>query len=476
MSREIPDTKKRGTAGFRKITESFFTGKGLPFDTLLSEEKIVDVFSKHNSLFAANGIYSTAVVLWAFLGQVLRDGKEASCQFAVSCVIDFCLLNNRAAPTQDTGDYCVAREKLSERALRELSGEVANQLEAAADDSWLWKDLHPMLIDGFNFTMPDTPENQAVYPQSKSQQPGIGFPIARAVAIVSLATAAVMNVAIGPYAGKETGENALLRTLLSTLKPNNIAVMDRYYCSYMMLALLLNQGTHSCARKHHLRISDFRRGRRLSKHDYIIIWTRPQRPQWMSEELYAQIPETLELREVHFNIVVPGRRTQSLEIITTLVDADEYTKEDIAELYGFRWNVELDIRSIKSNLNLGHVRCKSPQMVRRELWTMVLAYNLIRSTAASAALLHGKQPRQISFTSTCQFVLSSWSLIANGSVESSQLVEFSLRKLKEIADCVVGNRPGRIEPRVLKRRRDNAYPLMNKPRAVLRDELRKQCT
>jgi len=260
------------------------------------------------------------------------------------------------------------------------------------------------------------------------------------------------------------------------LKPNHLAVMDRYYCSYMMLALLLNQGTHSCARKHHLRISDFRRGRRLSKHDHIIIWTRPPRPQWMSEELYAQIPETLELREVRFNIIVPGRRTQSLDIITTLVDADEYTKEDIAELYGFRWNVELDIRSIKSNLNLRHVRCKSPQMVRRELWTMILAYNLIRSTAASAALLHGKQPRQISFTSTCQFVLSSWSLIANGSVESSQLVEFSLRKLKEIAACVVGNRPGRIEPRVLKRRRDNAYPLMNKPRAVLRDELRKQCT
>jgi putative transposase len=120
MSREIPDTKKRGTAGFRKITESFFAGKGLPFDTLLSEEKIVDVFSNRNSLFASNGIYSTSVVLWAFLGQVLRDGKESSCQFAVSCVIDFCLLNNRTAPTQDTGDYCVAREKLSERALREL--------------------------------------------------------------------------------------------------------------------------------------------------------------------------------------------------------------------------------------------------------------------------------------------------------------------------------------------------------------------
>ena len=196
----------------------------------------------------------------------------------------------------------------------------------------------------------------------------------------------------------------------------------------------------------------------------------------MSEELYAQISKTLELREVRFSIVLPGRRTRSLDIITTLTDADEYTKNDIAELYGFRWNSELDIRSIKSNLNLGHVRCKSPEMVRRELWTTILAYNLIRSTAASAALLHGKKPRQISFTSTCQFVLSSWSLIACGSVEISQLVKFISHKLKEIAACVVGDRPGRIEPRVLKRRRDNAYPLMRKPRAVLRAELRQQCT
>jgi hypothetical protein len=476
MSDKIPNRATPGTSGFQKITASFLSCEGLPFDSVLPKEKIHRIFSKHKSLFAATGTYSTAVVLWAFLGQVLRDRKEASCQFAVACVIDFWLLNDQCPPTKDTGAYCVARAKLSEDALHELSCEVAIELEEAADESWLWKDLNPMLIDGFNFTMPDTSKNQAVYPQSKSQEPGIGFPIARAVAIVSLATAAVMNLAIGPYAGKETGENALLRAMLSTLTPKNIAVMDRYYCSYMMLALLLNQGTHSCARKHHLRHSDFRRGRRLGRYDHIVVWTRPARPKWMSEELYAQIPETLELREIRFNIVLPGRRTRSLDIITTLTDADAYTKQDIADLYGFRWNSELDIRSIKSNLNLGHARCKSPEMVRRELWTTILAYNLIRTTAASAALLHGKQPRQISFTSACQFVLSSWSLIACGSVGKSKLLQFILHKLKELAACEVGNRPGRIEPRVLKRRRDNAYPLMKKPRPVLRAELRQQCT
>jgi len=476
MPYSIPDASNPGRSDFQKVTQSFLSVKGLPFDSVLPKEKIHEIFSKHNNLFAASSIYSTAVVLWAFLSQVLRDGKEASCQFAVACIIDFCLLNDRCAPTQDTGDYCVARRKLSEHALHELSCEVASELEKAADERWLWKGLHPMLIDGFTFTMPDTPRNQAVYPQSKSQEPGIGFPIARAVAIISLATAAVKDLAIGPWTGKETGENALLRLMFAKLKRGYIAVMDRYYCSYMMLALLLSQGTHSCARKHHLRRSDFRRGRRLGKYDHIVVWTRPVRPEWMSQEQYSQIPKTLELREIRFNVVLPGRRTRSLDIITTLTDADAYTKQDIADLYGFRWSSELDIRSIKSNLNLGHVRCKSPEMVRRELWTTVLAYNLIRTTAASAALLHGRQPRRISFTSACQLVLSSWSLIACGALEISKLVRLILHKLKEIAACEVGNRPGRIEPRVLKRRRDNAYPLMRKPRVVLRTELRQQCT
>lgn len=277
----------------------------------------------------------------------------------------------------------------------------------------------------------------------------------------------------GPYSGKETGETALLRSVIKSLNPGDIAVMDRYYCSFMMLALLLAQGTHSCARKHHLRDSDFRRGRRLGKYDHIITWTRPQRPTWMASELYDTIPETLELREIRFSVVLPGRRTRTLDIITTLTDADKYTKQDIADLYGFRWNSELDIRSIKSNLNLEHVRCKSPEMVRRELWTTLLAYNLIRTTAASAALLHGKQPRQISFTSTCQYVLSSFEVLGSGLIPADRLRAYMLCLLKQIAACEVGNRPGRLEPRVVKRR-PKPYKLMRKPRAVLRAELRRE--
>ena len=208
------------------------------------------------NLFHGGAIH--AVMVWSFLGQVLRDGKEASCQAAVSCVVAYGLQREIAIPTADTGDYCRARAKLSEAALRDLTREVAAEVEEQADSTWLWLDLHPKLVDGFTFTMPDTEENQAEYPQAKTQKPGIGFPIARAVAILSLATACVMDLAVGPYAGKETGETALLRQLLGSFESGDVAVMDRFYCSFMMIALLLNQDVQVCARMHQRRHVDFR--------------------------------------------------------------------------------------------------------------------------------------------------------------------------------------------------------------------------
>lgn len=471
----LPNSSKGRPSSFQQVVDAFLSGPGLPFATVLSADRIERIFSKHEALFGLRGVYTTAVMVWSFLGQVLRDGKEASCQSAVARVVSYCNQAGIHSPSSDTGDYCRARAKLSEDALHDLSREVASELEESADERWLWKGMHSKLIDGFTFTMPDTPDNQSKYPQSRSQAPGIGLPIARAVALVSLATACVMDCAIGPYRGKETGESALLRSILPALRPGDLAVMDRYYCSFMMIAMMLAQGTQVCARRHHLRHSDFRRGRRLGKYDHIITWTRPTRPEWMDQALYDTIPTTLELREIRYNVVEKGRRTKSLTVITTLTDPDQYTKEEIAELYGFRWNVELDIRSIKQSLNLGHVRCKSPEMVRRELWTTLLGYNLIRTTAAAAALLHDKQPRQVSFTSTCQYILASWMLTSCRKIDPDELEDYTHQLLKQIAECEVANRPGRLEPRVLKRRR-HGYPLMRQPRSVLRAQLHKQCT
>ncbi len=476
MAASIPNSPRRDSRSFQKIVDAFLGGEGLPFAEVLSAERIERIFQKHGCLFGLHGVYTTAIMVWSFLSQVLRDGKEASCQAAVARVVSYCQMQGCQTPTEDTGDYCRARAKLSAAALRDLSCEIADEVEQTAEAIWLWKGkFHAKLVDGFTFTMPDTPKNQTMYPQMKAQKPGVGLPIARAAAIMSLATACVMDLAIAPYQGKETGESALLRSMLGSLSRDDIAVMDRYYCSFMMIALLLGQGTQTCARKHHLRHSDFRRGRRLGKCDHLIAWTRPQRPTWMDEETYRQIPETLVLREIRFNIVEPGRRTKSIDVITTLIDADEYSREDIAKLYGFRWNSELDIRSIKSNLNLGHVRCKSPAMVLREVWTTILAYNLIRTAAAGAAVLHDRQPRQISFTSTCQYILASWMQLSGGHLSLTTTDGYILTMLEQIARCAVANRPGRFEPRVLKRRR-HGYKLMMKPRNELRRELRKRCT
>ena len=399
MRQSVSDSNDFRNAGFQKIVDGFLLHPGVSFASVLTAEKIAQIFRKHGGWFGENRIYNTAVVLWAFLGQVLRDGKEASCQSAVASIISFCLQSGQDAPTEDTGDYCRARAKLSESAIRELSTEIANDAEHLADDSWLWKRRHAKLVDGFTFTMPDTAKNQAEFPHPRTQKKGVGLPIARSVVILSLATAMVMDVVLGPYKGKETGESALLRQMMNSLTAGDVVVFDRYYCSFMMIAQLLNQNVDVCARLHHLRHADFRKGRRLGKYDHIIVWT----------------------------------------------------------------------------MNLSYVRCKSPDMVRVEFRTTFLAYNLIRLTAASAAFRSDQKPRSISFTSTCQFVLSGWAVHASGLMSDKALRRVCDQLLKRIAKCRVGNRPGRLEPRVIKRRR-HGYPLMQKPRHVLQKELRKHCT
>lgn len=475
MSVTLSESSSQGSSNFQLVRNSFLSSAGLPFSSLLSAERIARIFTRHNGLFGTHGVYSTAIMVWSFLGQVLRDGKEASCQSAVARVVAFCRLTGKTAPTTDTRNYCRARAKLSVPALRQLSCEVASDLEGAAEEGWLWKGRHVKLVDGFTFTMPDTESNQAEFPQANTQAPGCGLPIARAVAILSLATACVLDAAIGPYKGKLASETALLRTLFDSFRSGDVVVCDRYHCSFMMIAALLKRGTDVCARLHQKRKPDFRRGKRLGKYDHLITWTRPpQCPKWMDKAAYEQMPETLQLREIRYHIVEKGKRTQSMTVITTLLD-NELTKEEIAELYGFRWNVELDLRCIKDSLNLDHLRCKSPAMIRCELWTTMLGYNLIRTTAAGAALLHQKYPRQISFTVTCQFVLTAWMLTACEQHASQVLCGMCRALANQIAMCEVGNRPGRIEPRVIKRRR-GTYSLMQQPRQVLRDRLHNNVT
>jgi len=460
----ILSQNRAGNAGFQDAVAPFLRQPGLPFADVLSAEAIQQVFAERDALFATDAIFSTPLVLWAFLAQALRDGKGAACAAAVADIATYRQQTGGLVPSGDTGDYCRARAKLNLEALRRLTAQGAEQLQDACEPSWLWRGLHAKLIDGFTFTMPDTPENQRDFPQQSNQRPGAGFPIARACVVLSLATATVHDMNIGPYAGKQTGESALLRGMLDSLKPGDVAVFDRCFCSFLMLATLQQRGIHFCARLHQRRPVDFRRGRRLGPDDHLITWTRPKRPEWMSEEQYAQMPETLTLREVRFGVTVAGRRSEELVVVTSLIDPRTCPAEAVAELYGHRWNAELDIRDIKQTLGLDHVRCKTPDMVRRELWVTLLAYNLIRKLIATAAAVHGKQPRQLGFTLACQTVLSSWMLLATGACRDER--ELWRRALERIAANEVANRPGRIEPRMIKRNRQH-YPMLHDPRHEL---------
>ncbi|HPY52346.1 MAG TPA: IS4 family transposase, partial [Sedimentisphaerales bacterium] len=386
---------------------------------------------------------------------------------AVADIATYMQQSGRTAPSGDTGDYCRARAKLDPAALADLVRQSARQLDAQVPDPWLWRGRHAKLVDGFTFTMPDTIDNQQAFPQLSSQEPGVGFPIARACAVLSLSTAAVCDLAMGLYEGKETGETALLRTLLNGFTPGEIVVFDRYYCSYMMLATMAGRGVDVCTRLHQARDEDFRQGRPLGPYDRLVTWTRPPRPEWMTPEHYEQIPQTLTLRLIRLDVKEPGRRIETITIVTTLIDPDAYSADDIAELYGYRWCAELDIRDVKQTLGLDHLRCKSPHMVERELWVTLLAYNLIRKVIATAAVVHERQPRQIGFTLACQTILSSWMVMASGCCRSEET--YVQGALKRIAANQVANRPGRIEPRVLKRRR-HRYPLLTRPREEMRKE------
>ena len=457
---------------FKDALQGFLVHDDLPFASILDSERICEVFRKHKSLFG--GIYHTTIVLWAFLGQVLRDGKEASCQSAVGRITAFLIRAGKASPTADTGDFCKARAKLSEFAIKQICIEVGTGAEQQMDSKQLWKNRNAYLVDGFTFQMPDTPKNQEAYPQHTAQKPGLGFPISRVTGLISLATGATTNMALGKYKGKGTGETSLFKQLLGSLKKGDVVAADRHYCSYWLICALMQLGVDICFRKHQARHTDFRKGTRLGKNDHCVSWKKGRRPEWMSKEEYDLLPNEITLREIRYVIEEPGRKQQPFVIVTTMLDSkgeNAVTKDEIAELFGFRWNIELDFRSIKSNMNLAHVRCKSPEMVHREFWTTMLAYNLIRTTIALAATLADMKPRHISFTSACQFVLAGWQEICR--IETSaQLEAYCRQMLLSISQCVVGDRPGRFEPRVVKRRKDQ-YKKMTEPRKVLRARLAK---
>lgn len=298
---------------------------------------------------------------------------DKTCHNAVSRVIGWLAGKDAEIPSEDTSAYCQARIRLPEKLLQRLFGTVAQGLETKVTPEHLWCGRHVKVVDGSTVSMPDTLENQVAYPQPSSQAPGCGFPLAKIGVLFSLATGAAIALVIDVF---NTHDIKLARKLYQFLVPRDVLLGDRAFCSYADLVSIKNYGCDAVFRKHQGRKTQIKRGNRIGPSDQLITWHKPKtRPQGLSKEEFSALPKTLTLREVHYYICIPGFRTKQVTLITTLLDEQVYSWQELLKIYELRWQVELNLKHIKSTLGMDILRGKTPEMVRKEIYVYLLAYN-----------------------------------------------------------------------------------------------------
>ena len=394
-----------------------------------------------------------------FLAQALS--ADRSCQKAVDEAAVKRLIGGLKPCSTHTGAYCRARKRLPMPMVQTLANYTGQAIAARAPASWCWRGRRVRLVDGTTVTMPDTLANQAAYPQPRSQKPGLGFPICRMVGIVCLASGSVLNAATGRYHGKGSDEQTLLRTILDTLESADVLVGDAYYATYFLFCALRERGIDAVFEQHgaRQRTTDFRCGKRLGVRDHLMVLDKPViKPDWMSKADYARAPATITVREV---------RASGKTLVTTLLCPKQTPKSELKVVYQSRWHVELDLRNIKTTLGMEKLSCRTPAMAIKEIWVYLLAYNLIRLMMAQAAVLSDLLPRQLSFKHTVQIWIA-WTAQGDRAERGEKIHGLFVL----IAQQRVGNRPGRIEPRAVKRR-PKPYPLLTQPREIARAHVRK---
>src|SRR5438105_656034 len=405
-------------------------------------------------------VFSVRRTFFGFLYQVLNP--ECPCREIVRQVQALFALHDQGRVDEGTSAYCQARKRLPLDILCRLRVALAAAAEKAAQ---LWQGLRPKLIDGTTVGLPDTQKNQRAYPQSSSQTPGCGFPLMKLVGVFSLATGVLLDYAKG---NKHQNELRLLKGLLEQFKPGDLAIADRGFCSYVLMALLLQRRVPSLFRLHQSRPADLRRGKRLGKNDRLFTWLKPpEKPRWLPLSWWKKIPAELSVRVIRFNLCCSGYRPESVTLVTTLLDAQKYYARDVAELYARRWKIELWFRDIKTSMGMEVLRCKSPQMVHKELEMFFIAYNLIRCLIIQAGALNHVAPDRMSFKGTVDSV-RQFSLAISQARSKRKQNRLIAELLEIIARDQVPDRRGRIEPRAVKRR-PKAFALLNRSRHQFRE-------
>jgi len=403
--------------------------------------------------------YPTALTFWAFLSQVLSPGSP--CRETVRKVQAWYAARRLPMPASDTAAYCKARFRLPLQTLHTVHQRTADELQRRVSSEQLWCGRKVKVVDGTGVSMPDTPENQKAWPQPSNQKKGCGFPVAKLVGCFCLSSGALIEWAEG---NKHTHEIPLFHRLFDAFESGDVALGDRGFCAYGSMAMLLNRGVDSVMRQHQARAVDFRKGKRLGPKDRLVTWKKPtQRPRTISKREWKRIPKTLDVRVLHIQVDVPGFRTESIVVVTTLTDPVAYPAKALAELYLRRWAVELFFRDIKISLGMDVLRCQTPEMVRKEIAMHAIAYNLIRGLMQQAAALYAVQIERLSFKGSVD-TLRQWADTLNAVHSNPRLQAQLFNQLFQIlAEDTVPHRPRRAEPRVRKRRPKN-YRLMTRPR------------
>ena len=440
--------------------------EGLPFADSLPAPAIHAALRQVGGAFR-DRLYAPALTLWVFLSQLLDP--DHSCRAAVARLLAWLAARGRPLCSPRTGAYCKARARLPEALLAALARDAGRRVLDAAQGAWLWQGRVVKVVDGTGLSLPDTPANQAAYPQPPLQEPGCGFPILRLVVLFSLAVGTALDAAFAPWRGKGTGELSLFHTLWDQLRRGDVLLADRYYCTYREVCAALARGADVVLRLHASRKVDFRRGRRLGPGDKRVWWFKRRRPEGMSLAEYRGLPDCLCLRAVRVRVRKRGFRVDELVVVTTMLDPRLASAEEIAGLYRARWQAELNLRSLKTTLRMDILRGQSPGVVRLELWGHLLAYNLVRGLMAQAARASGLLPREVSFAGALQ-TFNAFRPLLEGAGGEAEALRLWLAMVGAMGRHKVGDRPGRYEPRKVKRR-PKEYGRLTEPRAQAKKRL-----
>jgi hypothetical protein len=449
--------KKRLQQGIEQFRRSFGDQPTRAIEAVLPADVLARAVQEEVGPYRER-TYAPLTTLGLFVGQALSP--DGACQDAVARHLSERVARGEKGCSLSSGPYCQARQRLPLGLIRRIATHVGQTLEDASPQHWKWRARSVKLLDGTTVTMPDTPNNQLAYPQSGGQKAGLGFPLAMLGALISLATGAVLHWATGPCRGKHTGEQALFRTMMAHLEAGDVILADRFYCNYFTAALLRERGVDLVTRQHQRRITDFRCGKRLGRRDQLIDWVRPKRPGWMDSETYARMPERLTMRQTE----VADRI-----LVTSLTDVT-ISPLELDGLYCRRWQVEVDLRSIKAEMGMDILRAKSAAMIDKEIAAYLLAYNLVCALMTRAACGARVLARALSFKGALQLLLAFQQQMRFAAGKSAKTMTAHL--LGAISMLRLPIRPGRVEPHAIKRRPKN-HKLMTVARPIARAAIRR---